>query len=327
MGKPSARGWAALLAPGLAGMLQLAGSLRSAADEPRPAPPSATRADHPAEASTERTRTAKGADATVVAAFRALCLECHDSDGRGTGIRDVFPKVPDFTAAAWQASRTDAELSRSIVEGKGKGMPRMKEKLGSIDVAQVVAFVRAFQGGKQVIAETAEEPPAAGGRSVAEPALTTDGSRRSGAPSPASQKLFKRYCAMCHGADGRGEPMRETFPGIPDFSNPRWHTTRRDGQLTASILDGKGSGMPAFRAKMPRAEARALVALVRGFAPQSPGAGAPARADDAQFRRRFQELEAELERLRKESRALGSDRSTPPAGEQPTDPAPPNTRP
>src|SRR6266446_1851772 len=87
---------------------------------------------------------------TPVEVFRAVCLKCHDNDGRGEVGRELFPKVPDFTDLKWQASRSDATLVHSILEGKGKTMRPMKDKLGTVDARQMVAFIRAFRGGKQV---------------------------------------------------------------------------------------------------------------------------------------------------------------------------------
>ena len=94
----------------------------------------------------------------AIQVYRASCLECHDSDGRGEVGRDASPTIPNFTDAKWQASRGDAELSHSILEGKGKSMPKMKNKLGSVQANQMVAFVRAFQGGKQVVEDEPDEP-------------------------------------------------------------------------------------------------------------------------------------------------------------------------
>jgi hypothetical protein len=73
--------------------------------------------------------------------------------------------------------------------------------------------------------------------------------------------------------------------------------------LVVSVLDGKGTGMPAFRDKLSREQVRDLVAFVRAFDPsQERSAGA---APD-QFEARFRELEKEFEDLRRQSRALSS---------------------
>ena len=65
-------------------------------------------------------------------------------------------ELPDFTAVAWQKSRKDADFSQAILLGKGKFMLPNSDKLGSVDVKEMVALVRGFQGGKQVI--PVEEP-------------------------------------------------------------------------------------------------------------------------------------------------------------------------
>ena len=56
--------------------------------------------------------------------------------------RESVPQLPDFTDAKWHSSKSDAELAGSILQGKGKLMPKMKKKLGSVDVVAMVAFLR-----------------------------------------------------------------------------------------------------------------------------------------------------------------------------------------
>jgi mono/diheme cytochrome c family protein len=244
------------------------------------------------EASADR---AARAPQTPVQVFRASCVECHDGDGRGEAGRDPFPKIPDFTDARWQASRNDSDLGRSILEGKGKSMPRMRNKLGSVDVARMVAFVRAFQGGKQVVDDAPEALPA--------PPATA--SRREDPHVRAGTPLFQRFCVKCHGADGTGTSMRESLSTIPDFTRPAWQSGRSDAQLVASLLSGKGTGMPAFGNKLRREQARDLVAYVRAFAPAQ---GRPAGTAPDDFDARFRELADEVEALGRQIRALSPPR-------------------
>src|SRR5271157_201240 len=104
--------------------------------------------------------------------YRAVCMACHDTDGKGKIVRLAMPSIPDLTDAKWQASRKDSELQHSILEGKdsiinGAKLPLMlpmKDKLAlaHTDVKDMVAFMRAFKGGKQVVSAMPGGTPAAG---------------------------------------------------------------------------------------------------------------------------------------------------------------------
>lgn len=248
--------------------------------------------------------------ASAIRIYRASCLKCHDTDGKGEIVRDVMAKVPDFTDAAWHANRSDADLARSILEGKGKSMPPLRSKLGPVDVMAMVSFVRAFRGGKLVVEE--EEAPA-DARRADEPAPAGGTVSRPAGPSqPASNDLalregsrtFQKSCAACHGSDGRGDDARATFPEIPDFSAGGWQDGHADPHLIVSVLDGKGTGMPAFRDKLSRGQARELVTFIRSLGPPTIRT-AHQPSDD--FEARFGQLLAEFEELRRRSRALSAE--------------------
>jgi len=93
---------------------------------------------------------------TPVQLYRAICIACHDVDGRGTLVRLAMPTIPDLTDSKWQATRTDADLLNSVLEGKGQFMLSMKDKfaLAKIDPKEMVAFMRSFQPGKPAVAPT-----------------------------------------------------------------------------------------------------------------------------------------------------------------------------
>src|SRR5579884_554429 len=62
----------------------------------------------------------------------------------------------------------------------------------------------------------------------------------------AAEALYRRYCRRCHAADGTGGHARRRFPELPDFTRSTWHEDRTDVQLRVSILEGRGTSMPAF---------------------------------------------------------------------------------
>jgi cytochrome c6 len=77
------------------------------------------------------------------ALYAAKCAICHGKDGRG--IPNWRAKgQPDFTDAAWQKSRTNAQIADATKNGKGKNMPAFKAKLSDEEIAAVAVRVKAF---------------------------------------------------------------------------------------------------------------------------------------------------------------------------------------
>jgi mono/diheme cytochrome c family protein len=257
-------------------------------------------------------------------------LQCHDGDGRGKAVRDAFPAIPDFTNLGWHDSRADEDLTRAILHGKGRVMRPMREKLGSLDVTQMVSFVRAFRGGGLVVQDESEKsaaaedgeigdskaaesprPPdrATPARPAAAPAALAPAARVSPpgtSPVPADRShaasaLYRRHCVSCHGQDGRGREARDALPSVPDFSSREWQVGRDDAQLTASILDGKGASMPAWSGRVGAEQARDLVALVRAFGPPGLPTG---KASASDFASRFRQLQVRWEELDRQVKAL-----------------------
>jgi mono/diheme cytochrome c family protein len=72
------------------------------------------------------------------------CARCHDADGSGRAARDSLREIPDFNNHKWQASRSDADLLVSILDGKGAHMPSFRGKVGDDEARALVASVRAF---------------------------------------------------------------------------------------------------------------------------------------------------------------------------------------
>src|SRR5438105_2932086 len=125
------------------------------------------------------------------------------------------------------------------------------------------------------------------------------------AGSAAGRKLFQQHCVKCHGADGKGSAARNLMPEIPDFTDASWHKGRSDAQLKVSVLDGKGTAMPAASGKISAEQASSLVAHVRAFGPNMEKSGKKAQEPaSADFDRSFRRLEEQLHELQKQSREL-----------------------
>jgi hypothetical protein len=73
--------------------------------------------------------------------FNRYCIRCHGVDGRG--VWDI-PGVPDFTNARWQAYRSDAQIVRIIIEGRGAVMPPFRGTLTLEEAWAMARYLRTF---------------------------------------------------------------------------------------------------------------------------------------------------------------------------------------
>jgi mono/diheme cytochrome c family protein len=77
----------------------------------------------------------------VMSHYNRYCLRCHGADGRG--VWDI-PDVPDFTNGRWQASRSDAQLVRATLEGRGAVMPAFRGTLTLEESWAMARYLRTF---------------------------------------------------------------------------------------------------------------------------------------------------------------------------------------
>jgi hypothetical protein len=82
----------------------------------------------------------------VMGLFNLYCIRCHGVNGRG--IWDI-PGVPDFTNERWQDSRSDADLVRIIIEGRGAVMPQFRGTLSLEEAWGMARYLRSFKPGTE----------------------------------------------------------------------------------------------------------------------------------------------------------------------------------
>jgi hypothetical protein len=82
----------------------------------------------------------------VMALFNRYCIRCHGVDGRG--VWDI-PDVPNFANPRWQASRSDGQLARAILEGRGAVMPPWRGTLSLEEAWAIARYVRTFVPGSE----------------------------------------------------------------------------------------------------------------------------------------------------------------------------------
>ena len=85
--------------------------------------------------------------AVVMGLFNKYCIRCHGGNGRG--IWDI-PGIPDFTNSRWQASRTDGQLARIILEGRGAVMPPFRGAISLEEAWAIGRYLRTFEPGTEV---------------------------------------------------------------------------------------------------------------------------------------------------------------------------------
>lgn len=73
-----------------------------------------------------------------------------------------------------------------------------------------------------------------------------------------ASRLYQQHCARCPGEDGTGSSLRDSTPEAPDFRSRAWQRARSDTELLVTILEGKGTRMPAFAGRISEQETREL---------------------------------------------------------------------
>lgn len=93
--------------------------------------------------------------------------------------------------------------------------------------------------------------------SLALPALSQTG----------GEALYKTKCAVCHGADGKGETTVGKANKVRDFASADVQK-QSDADLTGIITSGKNK-MPAYGKSLKPEQVKDLVAYIRSFGKKS----------------------------------------------------------
>jgi mono/diheme cytochrome c family protein len=156
------------------------------------------------------------------------CEACHGPYGRPPDDPSVLAQRPaDLSNSAFQRAHRDDDLVRIVRRGH-RAMPAIPAIRDDADARALVAYLRILSPGFD---------------------------------------LYSRYCAACHGEDGR--PQREFVePGRrPSVTFDRSYLERRNpDQLRAAVghmLSEQKPSMPHFRGTLDRAQARAIVRYLK----------------------------------------------------------------
>jgi cytochrome c oxidase cbb3-type subunit 3 len=168
-------------------------------------------------------------------AFADNCVPCH---GAGGGGAKGYPNLNDDDWL-WGGKLADIELTirhgaRSTDDkGRAGAMPAFAAVLKANEVSAAADFVRSLSG-----LSTGKD---------ADPGL--------------GKKVFADNCAVCHGAEGRGN--REL--GAPNLTDKIWFYGSDKDTIMQGIRAGRGGVMPAWGERLPDSTIKALAIYVHSL--------------------------------------------------------------
>ncbi len=87
-----------------------------------------------------------------------------------------------------------------------------------------------------------------------------------------TREAYAENCGRCHGADGRGsdELEGELARIMPDFTDPKWRSSRSDEELFEVILKGgaavgKNQAMPPWEGVLNEGQIKSTIEYIRAF--------------------------------------------------------------
>ncbi len=182
--------------------------------------------------------------------YVSYCLLCHGEDGSGDGPLAKAMKISTSDLTTTIRSRSDTILTK-IITGRGKqtitgrdrhnllsaSMPEWKNIFDPDQVDALIAYLRFLSRKKFDL--------------MGDPEVGAE--------------LYQKYCRVCHGEYGDGDGIMTELIGVMpmDHTNPNETNSLDNNELMASILDGKGRFMPAWRGILRQSDVEALVSYIR----------------------------------------------------------------
>lgn len=119
----------------------------------------------------------------VIALYNRYCVRCHGVDGKG--VWDI-PDVPDFTNVRWQQCRSDEQIVRLTIEGRGACMPAFRGTLSVEETWAMARYLRTF--GVTPRSESLSSPSTAVESKSSNDTKSNDAKPTSGSKSKTDQK-------------------------------------------------------------------------------------------------------------------------------------------
>ena len=155
--------------------------------------------------------------------YATYCTQCHGSDARGAR------GYPNLTDDDWLWGGKPEDIKKTIMEGRLGSMPAWQEVIGNEGVFNVTEYVRSLSGqeGNRVVISKGKE-------------------------------LFAKNCAVCHGADAKGNYMF----GAPNLTDNIWLYGGSQKRVVESVSKGRIGQMPPHGEFLGEAKVHLLAAYV-----------------------------------------------------------------
>lgn len=98
----------------------------------------------------------------------------------------------------------------------------------------------------------------------ARPATSSEAVEPGNASAKTAAELYVKYCASCHGRDGRSKTLKAKSNHARNLTDAEWQERVSEERIFNSIMNGKGK-MPGYGRKLTEHEIDLLVAFVRGL--------------------------------------------------------------
>lgn len=201
---------------------------------------------------------------------RLPCAGCHAVEGQGGRLGPDLTRVSERRSAEY-VWRMIEDPQRTV---PGTMMPRVPMTRGTREL--IVGYL--------TNGTSAATIPNGVERGAARPAAPVQATRSASHPPT----LYRRFCAPCHGAQGRGDGPNATHLPVPPavHADSAFMARRTDDRLFDAIYAGgyplgRSATMPAFGATLSRDEIWALVGYLRALCRCTP----PAWATDGEVPR------------------------------------------
>lgn len=161
--------------------------------------------------------------------YASYCTTCHGSDARGAR---GYPNLRDDD---WLYGGEPEAIKTTIMNGRVAAMPPWKGVLNEESIFNVTSYIEQLSG-REVDSMHAS----------------------------LGSEIYKTNCAVCHGADAKGNPMF----GAPNLTDDIWLYGGSQKKIMESIVKGRNGNMPAHKEFLGEAKVHILSAYIYSLSSQ-----------------------------------------------------------